>query len=109
MRLITLYPDNGDWDAIAKLTGDGSWDSRAMRMYFERLERARYVKPQSGNPARHGFNGWLPLETVGTKNDLFKDKWLTQYVVSRVRAEENGELFEEAARSDSDFQLDPND
>jgi choline dehydrogenase len=107
--MIALYPDNGDWDAIAKLTGDRSWGSSAMRLYFERVERVRYVKPQSANPARHGFDGWLPLEMVGTKNNLFKNKWLSQYVVSRVRGEENGELFEKAAKNGTDFRLDPND
>src|SRR6266850_2230361 len=106
--MIALYPDNGDWDAIAALTGDRSWESSAMRTYFERLENVRYVQPQEGNPERHGFNGWLPLEMAGTKRNLFKDKWLTRYVVSRVRGETNGELFERAAATGSEFSIDPN-
>ncbi len=107
--MIALYPDNGDWDAIAELTGDKSWNSSSMRDYFERLERVRYAEPQPGNPERHGYKGWLPLEMVGTKNNLFKDKWLTNYVVTRIRHEQNGGLFEEAARTDQDFRVDPND
>ena len=63
--MITVYPFNSDWDHIAALTGDASWNSGAMRSYFERLERCRYrsrpVDPQD-NPSRHGFDGWLTTE-----------------------------------------------
>ncbi|MER6029510.1 GMC oxidoreductase [Streptomyces sp. NPDC001851] len=80
--LITVYPYNRDWDAIALETGDATWHSTAMRRYFERLERCTYLpKPKSPprnpllaavlrnlplvaaryrNDARHGFEGWLP-------------------------------------------------
>jgi len=107
--MIALYPDNGDWDNVATLTGDKSWNSSAMRTYFERLERVRYVKPQSGNPERHGFKGWLPLETVGIKNNLCKDKWLAHYVAARVQNVENGQAFADAVRTGQDFRRDPND
>ncbi|MEO7177261.1 MAG: GMC oxidoreductase [Allosphingosinicella sp.] len=107
--LISVYPDNRDWDAIADLTGDRSWQSPAMRPYFERLENARYVPPEAGNPGRHGFSGWLPLEQVGIRGNLLKDERLTDYVVSRVRGEQNGDLFESAAREGRDFRADPND
>jgi choline dehydrogenase len=107
--MIALYPDNSDWDAIAKITGDRSWESTAMRSYFERLENARYIKPRQNNSERHGFKGWLPLEMTGAKKNLFKDKWLTQYVVSRVRNETNGARFEEAAKKGEEFDIDPND
>ncbi|MFD8810183.1 GMC family oxidoreductase [Streptomyces sp. NPDC059627] len=80
--LITVYPYDRDWDAIAAETGDATWHSTAMRRYFERLERCTYrprPKRPPGNPllaavlrnlpvvsaryrndARHGFDGWLP-------------------------------------------------
>jgi choline dehydrogenase len=69
--MITVYPHNHDWDAIARMTGDSSWNHRSMRRYFERLERCAYVKqhwprflqhllPRAWvNPGRHGFHGWL--------------------------------------------------
>ena len=66
--MIALYPDNSDWDAIATLTGDPTWGSEAMRTYFERLGRVRYVDPEPGNPARLGFSGWLPMEQLGIKS-----------------------------------------
>src|SRR5262249_31790852 len=80
-----------------------------MRAYFERLERVRYAPPRPENPERHGYDGWLPMEMVKTSGNLFKDRWLTNYVVSRVRGEENGELLDRACETGGDFELDPND
>lgn len=60
--LITVYPHNNDFDRIAQLTEDDSWNSENMRQYFERLERCEYLPspPFSSNAGRHGFDGWLP-------------------------------------------------
>jgi choline dehydrogenase len=107
--MIFLYPDNSDWDAIAELVDDPSWNADAMRGYFERVENVRYNEPEPGNPGRHGYSGWLPVEQLGIKCNLLKDPQLTDYVVSRVRGEENGQIFEEAARKGEDFRVDPND
>src|SRR5207302_8937962 len=41
--LTAFYPSNSDWDNIAKLTGDPSWNATNMRQYFEQLEQCRYV------------------------------------------------------------------
>jgi choline dehydrogenase len=60
--MITVYPHNSDWDALAVLTGDESWRPARMRSYFERLERCAYRPPPAiaeFNPTRHGFGGWL--------------------------------------------------
>ncbi len=79
--LITVYPDNEDWDGIARATGDRTWSAAAMRGYFERIERCRYrprprmlprwrrlaallaglplVSDRYVNRGRHGFDGWL--------------------------------------------------
>src|SRR6185369_12585803 len=80
--MITVYPNNHDWDELAALTGDSSWSAKPMRKYFERLERCEYLlKPgeypknfwrklalfvlrgfgmaSRANPAKHGFGGWL--------------------------------------------------
>lgn len=58
--MILVYPHNQDWDDIAQLTGDSSWNSDKMRTYFERLENCQYAKDIDNNQARHGFKGWLP-------------------------------------------------
>jgi choline dehydrogenase len=60
--LFAIYPSDSDFDGIADLTGDRSWDSSNMRKYFERLERTHYVQQTNGNPSGHGFSGWLPTE-----------------------------------------------
>ncbi|WP_083861238.1 GMC family oxidoreductase [Microvirga lotononidis] len=107
--MIALYPDNDDWNAIAKLTGDASWDAGAMRDYYVRLENARYVDAAAAAPARHGRDGWLPLEQVGMKGNLFKDNWLTDYLVSRLRDQPGGDQVALAAATGGDFRVDPND
>lgn len=82
--MITVYPHNSDWDAIADLTGDPSWGAGAMRAYFERLERCGYLdRPRTppgprwlarllralpwvgarfANHGRHGWDGWLATQ-----------------------------------------------
>jgi choline dehydrogenase len=62
--MITIYPNNSDWDAIAELTGDSSWRADNMRKYFERIEQCGYVGRTKSidNPTRHGFEGWLHTE-----------------------------------------------
>ncbi|KAF4591875.1 glucose-methanol-choline oxidoreductase [Ophiocordyceps camponoti-floridani] len=54
--LVTVYPEESDWDNIAKLTGDNSWNADYMRDIFKKIERCRYV-PNS--IIGHGFHGWL--------------------------------------------------
>ena len=67
--MIIVYPHNADWDEIAKITGDKSWNARNMRRYFERLENCRHrpvwrwiQKLFGWNLTRHGFDGWLSTE-----------------------------------------------
>jgi len=106
--MITMYPDNDDWDQIAEMTGDDSWNHRAMRDHFQRIERVLYPTGPDLDRQRHGFDGWLPLEMVGTRRNLFRDPALTQYVVPRIRAERNGDRFDAAAQANEDFLVDPN-
>ena len=37
--MITVLPPNNDWNDIATLTGDMSWNSANMRQYFDRVKR----------------------------------------------------------------------
>ena len=66
--MILVYPHNDDWDHIAELTGDASWNSRRMRTYFERLENChhrpvhRWLSKIGINLTRHGWDGWLHTE-----------------------------------------------
>lgn len=66
--MIFVYPHNADWDGIASLTGDASWNAEAMRRYFEKLENChhrkleRWLAKVGPNPSRHGWDGWLQVE-----------------------------------------------
>ena len=68
--MITVTPQNCDWDYIAKLTGDSSWSADKMNQYFTRLENCSYV-PKPGSlkyilkglvwsliALRHGRKDW---------------------------------------------------
>ena len=69
--MIFVCPSNADWTAIAKATGDDSWQPERMRQYFERVEDCHYRplrrlvhRALRWNPSRHGFAGWLPTSKV---------------------------------------------
>jgi choline dehydrogenase len=86
--MILVYPHNSDWDRIAELTGDKSWNAKAMRRYYVRLEECRYrgilrflFRHLRWNPSRHGFAGWLASETPAIKL-LLEDRallWLVRW------------------------------
>jgi choline dehydrogenase-like flavoprotein len=66
--MIFAYPQNSDWDYVADLTGDRSWEASRMRAHFERLECCHHRPLHRGlarlgfNPTRHGWRGWLHTE-----------------------------------------------
>jgi choline dehydrogenase len=62
--MITMYPHDSDWDAIAELTGDDSWRPGNMRRYFERLENCTYTGRDDAAKNGHGYAGWLTTSTV---------------------------------------------
>ena len=41
--MITIAPNDKDWNYIANLTGDDSWRAGAMRAYFAKFERNQYI------------------------------------------------------------------
>jgi choline dehydrogenase len=86
--MILVYPHNSDWDRIAELTGDKSWNAKAMRRYFQRLEECRHrrilrflFRLLRWNPSRHGFGGWLASETAAIKLLLDDQRllWLVRW------------------------------
>jgi choline dehydrogenase len=114
--MITVCPHNDDWDRLAALTGDPSWNAENMRQYFERMEDCRYRAPYrwvdkllGWNPARHGFGGWLatekaiPLEALGDKELLKCLKTAVLNALTRIGIPVRGWIA--ALQS----QLDPND
>jgi choline dehydrogenase len=106
--MITVIPQDSDWNHIAQLTGDDSWRAESMRTYFERLENCKYVpNPQSLRGIvedvassiteliehredwrdwthGHGFDGWLPTCEADPKLVL-KDPELVVLLLKGVR------------------------
>lgn len=113
--MIMVYPHNGDWDAIAQLTGDSSWDADKMRTYFERLEDCRHrpllraLGKTGFNPSRHGWEGWLQTEKAIPESALFDGELVKVILESAFKA------FQEVGQPVSRVRwlvegaLDPND
>jgi choline dehydrogenase len=75
--LITICPDDADWDGIAAATGDASWSSARMRRYFQRLERCTYRprwKDFLYDWSGHGYAGWLPVSRASPLLTLRDEK-----------------------------------
>ncbi len=107
--LISMYPSDSDWDNIAQLTGDSSWNSDRMRTYFERVENCTYVPRSADNPSRHGFFGWLP-SSVADSSMFANDTVMGRFIRAALE-----EIYQNAGRVAEKFQdfvrglLDPND
>jgi len=66
--MILVYPHNSDWDKIARLMNDHSWNSENMHQYFQRIEKCEYANiPISQALSRHGYKGWLPTNVADIK------------------------------------------
>jgi choline dehydrogenase-like flavoprotein len=85
--MILVYPHDEDWDYIAKLTGDSSWNSGKMRGYFERLENCHYrpvhrwLSKIGINLTRHGWKGWLHTEK-SIPSAVIEDRSLGEAIVT---------------------------
>ena len=69
--MIFMAPPPGDWDEVAALTGDASWSGANMRKYFERIESCSHRPVRRWltrlgwqDPTRHGWGGWLGVQTA---------------------------------------------
>ncbi|HKP02649.1 MAG TPA: GMC oxidoreductase [Chthoniobacterales bacterium] len=88
--MITIAPNDGEWDHIAELTGDNSWRSGPMRGYFAKFENCQYLAvydqffqkllgllyrgyrwlvlffdPRAVlDKGGHGFKGWAPTNLI---------------------------------------------
>jgi choline dehydrogenase-like flavoprotein len=85
--MILVYPHSADWDGIARLTGDPSWNAENMRQYFMRLENCHYrpleraLAAVGPNPSRHGWHGWLQSE-VAIPKAAVRDFGLVQVLLN---------------------------
>lgn len=105
--MITVLPQDSDWNHIADVTGDESWRADKMRPYFARLENCQYVanphslkgivenavsnfteffhhKDGGEVPAHgHGFEGWLSTSEADPKL-ILKDPELATMLLKAV-------------------------
>lgn len=113
--MIFVYPHNDDWNHIADLTGDRSWEASRMRRYFEKLERCshrpfyRFLAWLGINPTRHGWNGWLSTQKaipLGLLDNFTLQATVISSIIGILR--EEGQL-DERLRWLLESGLDPND
>ncbi|PNP50698.1 hypothetical protein THARTR1_08716 [Trichoderma harzianum] len=64
--MVTITPQDSDWETVASLTGDNSWSPDSMKQYWYRVEDNLYLP---NGTSGHGFDGWL--ETSLAQVDLF--------------------------------------
>lgn len=106
--MITLYPDNKDWQSIVDITGDESWNPKDMRGFYKRLEDAQYVNPANAIGEKRGYKGWLGVEQTNPFIAL-KDKAVVNILLAA--AEEDGilnEILEKVFKQRGNIYLDPN-
>ncbi|HEX3399003.1 MAG TPA: GMC family oxidoreductase [Acetobacteraceae bacterium] len=113
--MILMPPHDEDWDGIAALTGDASWQAKRMRRYFRKLEKCRYrpvwrVLSWLGlDRTGHGWNGWLPTECA-MPWQVFEDRRLLETLADSAHTVLRGTpRLPRALRRLLRFRLDPND
>ena len=56
--MISVKVHDSDWNYIADITGDNSWNAQSLQNYFLEVERNLYGGDASTG---HGTKGWLPI------------------------------------------------
>jgi choline dehydrogenase len=106
--MITVTPQNCDWDHIAEITRDQTWSADNMNRYFARLENCHYVprpdclqynlkgllwsvlalvrlrKDWRDWAHGHGFEGWLTTSEADPLLVL-KDRSIVELLVNAVK------------------------
>jgi choline dehydrogenase len=128
--MITVMPQDSDWNYIAQITGDDTWKAEKMNGYFERLENCTYV-PRPGTlkyDAKsvlsaateffkghddwkdlhhgHGFDGWLTTSEADPRLAL-GDKEIIILLLNGILSAVKAEIGDPAVRLITKF--DPND
>lgn len=109
--MITLYPDNSDFEAIQRATGDAGWAPMAMRRQYQKIENQHFESNALARDASRleGTKGWLSTEQTSPAI-LLKDKKLLALVVAAAEQEGLGnELIEKLLYQRGNLKLDPNE
>ncbi|MBP1851558.1 choline dehydrogenase-like flavoprotein [Rhizobium halophytocola] len=113
---IFVYPHNEDWDYIAELTGDDSWNRDAMRKIFQRMENCehrfflyRWLAKLGLDWTRHGWNGWLTTQKAVPIRALGDEGLVATIFDSAAKAIKEQPNQEEGLDWFVESQGDPND
>jgi choline dehydrogenase len=109
--MITLYPDNSDFDNIGRVTGDSSWNAAAMRAYWQRIEMERFEsKSLANDPTRlEGVKGWLATEQTSPLMLLKSEKLLAMAIAAAQQAGLGAEVVHKILQQAGNIYLDPNE
>ncbi|PPJ56084.1 hypothetical protein CBER1_02093 [Cercospora berteroae] len=80
--LITIYPNEVDWEHLVDVTGDSSWAPDNMRGYFTKLEHNKYLPTSI---VGHGYSGWLPT-SLTSLTLILQDVKIISLVVAAATA-----------------------
>jgi choline dehydrogenase len=109
--MVTLYPDNEDWNQIAELTGDRSWQAEGMRRYFQRVENNHYVRRTKMDEylglEKRGYHGWLQTEQTNPLIAL-KDQKVLNVLLAALEEEGVASEMIEKLFQGGNVLLDPN-
>ncbi|WP_341676221.1 GMC oxidoreductase [Niveibacterium sp. SC-1] len=84
--MIFMLPHDSDWNHIATLTGDPSWEAAHMRRYAQRIEAChhrplwRALRHLGLDITGHGWEGWLRVEKAIPHEALHDDALLDTVV-----------------------------
>ncbi|OHW93583.1 choline dehydrogenase [Colletotrichum incanum] len=70
--LVTILPQDNDWDNIATITGDTSWGASKMREYYKKLEKCHYLPGGLDSSDREVLSLVLATATAMGKSLLSK-------------------------------------
>jgi choline dehydrogenase len=128
--MITVMPQDSDWNNIATITGDASWNAEKMNLYFERLENCTYVPrpdlfshdaggvlsavtqflkdhdPRKKLYPGHGFDGWLTTSEADPRFAL-KDPEIVTVLLNAFCSALGGKIGNLVVQAITGF--DPND
>lgn len=80
--LVSLLPSRNDFDYIADLVKDKSWETDNMRQYFEKFEHLEYAVPSKKG---HGSDGYIDI-TVDPIGVATQDIKLTAALMGAAKA-----------------------
>lgn len=97
--MITVYPDDADWDHIAETMQDASWRASNMRGYFKRMEDchhrplSRLLRFLGLDFTGHGWRGWLRTEKKILFRTLIEWRILKLFIKTRLTIIRRADTF----------------